>query len=426
MLIYLTKKDCELFDMDQFSTLTEQEFTTFAMTHPAGNFLETPEMKHLLERRGWHCEYVGVKREGQLIAACILSKKKVKIGYAFDIDGGILMDYTDKKCVEAFFTGLKKYVKKNDGLYLTFTPNKQICLRDFNGGEVEKVNQETFDYFTSIGFEHQGFDVHNFDGAPRWLFVKDMAGLTEEELWKSYGKDAKYDIKKTWEYGVTTRELRYEELPLFKKLTEETSARRNFEDKDLAYYQAVYEEFGERAKFMVAELNFATYLENLHEKLRKLQETLNEVNEALIANPKSRKKNNQKREFEDEVRTVRKRIDEAKEMKTSDEPEILAGALFIVHPQEVVYLFSGTYEKYKQYYAPYLIQHKMLTYTVENNIPKYNFYGVDGVFDGSDGVLKLKQSFGGHVEELMGNFQWKAKPMKYALYHALKTIKEKV
>ncbi|HCQ8737365.1 TPA: peptidoglycan bridge formation glycyltransferase FemA/FemB family protein, partial [Enterococcus faecalis] len=33
---------------------------------------------------------------------------------------------------------------------------------------------------------------------------------------------------------------------------------------------------------------------------------------------------------------------------------------------------------------------------------------------------------GGHVEELMGNFQWKAKPMKYALYHALKTIKEKV
>ena len=29
--------------MDQFSTLTEQEFTTFAMTHPAGNFLETPK-----------------------------------------------------------------------------------------------------------------------------------------------------------------------------------------------------------------------------------------------------------------------------------------------------------------------------------------------------------------------------------------------
>ena len=25
----------------------------------------------------------------------------------------------------------------------------------------------------------------------------------------------------------------------------------------------------------------------------------------------------------------------------------------------------------------------------------------------------------------MGNFQWKAKPMKYALYHALKQLKKK-
>lgn len=32
----------------------------------------------------------------------------------------------------------------------------------------------------------------------------------------------------------------------------------------------------------------------------------------------------------------------------------------------------------------------MLIYIVENNIFKYNFYGVDGVFDGSDGVFKFK------------------------------------
>ena len=54
-------------------------------------------------------------------------------------------------------------------------------------------------------------------------------------------------------------------------------------------------------------------------------------------------------------------IDEAKEMKTSDEPEILVRCLIHCSSTEVVYLFSGTYEKYKQYYAPYLIQHKMLT-----------------------------------------------------------------
>lgn len=412
--------------MDQFSTLTEQEFNTYAAESPAGNFLQTSEMKRLLEDRGWSCEYVGVKRANEVIAASVLSKKKVKIGYAYDIDGGILMDYTDKPCVETFFTGLKKHMKQGNGIYLNFTPNKVIRLRDQEGEVVETVNQELFDYLTSLGMVHQGFDHQNFGGAPRWIFVKNVEGLTEQTLFQSYGKAAKYDVKKTQEYGITTRELAYEELPLFKKLTEETSERRGFDDKDLRYYQSVYKEFGERAKFVVAEINFATYLENLHEKLRKLQETLNTINEALIENPKSRKRNNQKKEFEDEVRTVRKRIDEAMSMKDSDDTEILAGALFIIHPQEVVYLFSGTYEKYKQYYAPYLIQHKMLSYTIENSIPRYNFYGVDGIFDGSDGVLKFKQSFGGNVEELMGSFHWTVQPVKYSLYAFLKKVRERM
>ncbi len=121
--------------------------------------------------------------------------------------------------------------------------------------KLKKVNQETFTISHQLVLNTKGLDAYNFDGAPRWLFVKDMAGLTEEELWKSYGKDAKYDIKKTWRWSNNPR-TSLRELPLFKKLTEETSARRNFEDKDLAYYQAVYEEFGERAKIMVAGTKF--------------------------------------------------------------------------------------------------------------------------------------------------------------------------
>jgi alanine adding enzyme len=409
--------------MDQFTKLTEAEFTKQALASPAGNFLQTSEMKHLLEKRGRLCEYVGVKRDEQVIAAAILSKMKIKFGYVYEIDGGIVMDYQDKACVTTFFTGLKKHMKKGKGMYFNFTPNLVIRYCDQDGEVLETVNQDVFDYLVSEGFIHQGFDTRNFEGSPRWCFVKELNGLTESTLFQSYGKAAKYDIKKTNEYGITTRELSYEELPLFFKLTEETSQRRGFANKDLAYYQSVYKEFGDQAKFLVAELNFATYLANLDEKLQNLQATLNKINEALVENPKSRKRNNQKKEFEDEVRTVRKRIDEAKSMGNEQDTEILAGALFIIHPQEVVYLFSGTYEKYKQYYAPYLLQHEMLTFAVQQNIPRYNFYGIDGVFDGSDGVLKFKQSFGGTIEELMGSFQWTLQPFKYSLYSFLKKIK---
>lgn len=63
-----------------------------------------------------------------------------------------------------------------------------------------------------------------------------MVGLIEEDFWKFYGKDVKYDIKKIWEYGVIIWEFCYEELFFFKKLMEEISVWCNFEDKDLVYY----------------------------------------------------------------------------------------------------------------------------------------------------------------------------------------------
>ncbi|BAK20793.1 tRNA-dependent lipid II-Ala--L-alanine ligase [Melissococcus plutonius ATCC 35311] len=91
--------------------------------------------------------------------------------------------------------------------------------------------------------------------------------------------------------------------------------------------------------------------------------------------------------------------------------------------QEVVYLFSGTLEKYKQFYAPYLIQDEMLHYTVNRQIPQYNFYGISGNFDGSDGVLKFKESFNGYAEKKIGTFQLITKPTKYRLYQLLKKIK---
>ena len=77
------------------------------------------------------------------------------------------------------------------------------------------------------------------------------------------------------------------------------------------------------------------------------------------------------------------------------------------HPREVIYLFSGSVEQYKPFYASALIQHDaMLHFCVEHGLSRYNFYGIDGVFDDPDdegrGVLEFKQGFNGYVEELPG------------------------
>ena len=48
---------------------------------------------------------------------------------------------------------------------------------------------------------------------------------------------------------------------------------------------------------------------------------------------------------------------------------------------------------------------------------RYNFYGIDGVFDDPNsegrGVLEFKQGFNGYVEELMGSFVLPVRPLAF-------------
>ena len=104
-----------------------------------------------------------------------------------------------------------------------------------------------------------------------------------------------------------------------------------------------------------------------------------------------------------------KRLQAARELATRGALLPAACSLFVEHPNEVVYLFSGSLEEYKPFYASALIQHEaMLRLCVERGIARYNFYGIDGVFDDpnseGNGVLEFKQGFNGYVEELPGEF----------------------
>ena len=64
---------------------------------------------------------------------------------------------------------------------------------------------------------------------------------------------------------------------------------------------------------------------------------------------------------------------------------------FVYTPQEAVYLFSGSYPEFNKFYAPALLQEYVMTQAIKRGITFYNFLGIMGIFDGSDGVLRFKQ-----------------------------------
>ena len=55
-----------------FQEITEKEYKDFWENHPLKTFLSAPEISKLREKSGWQTDYVGVKKEKQLVAATML------------------------------------------------------------------------------------------------------------------------------------------------------------------------------------------------------------------------------------------------------------------------------------------------------------------------------------------------------------------
>ena len=108
--------------------------------------------------------------------------------------------------------------------------------------------------------------------------------------------------------------------------------------------------------------------------------------------------------------------------KYGTEDQVLAGSLFIYTPQEATYLFSGSYPEFNKFYAPALLQEYVMKEAIKRNIPFYNFLGITGQFDGSDGVLRFKQNLNGYIVRKMGTFRYYPQPLKFKLLRLLKQL----
>ena len=209
--------------------------------------------------------------------------------------------------------------------------------------------------------------------------------------------------------GVTVRELKREELKIFKDITEKTSHRRDFTDQPLKYYEEMYDLFAPRkeALFLLAEVeNGAT---------RGLSEATaeNEGASPVTDRPLGRGRPEGSTGASDPSRE-----------STFSTSTPLSAAMFMLYGSEVVYLFSGSDEQYmKDYNAQYELQWYMIKYAAEQKFQRYNFYGIHGLPDDShkDGVYEFKKGFGGQVLEYIGTREL---PVDHKFYQMKKFLKK--
>ena len=384
------------------TTISKEEFTSFANTVSHRSFIQSVEMADLLEKRGNTVQFIAWKQNDQVQVAAILYSLSMTGGLHMEINSGPL--YQEETLLEPFYAALKGYAKKNGAIELVIKPYDHYQTFDSDGNPISEEQSHFLDTLKNLGYQHDGFQTGYPGGEPVWHYLKTIKEADSKSLLKSFNKNCSRNITTALNYDISIRNITREEIPQFKQIIEETGKRQGFEDKSLSYYYDLYDSFGPNAEFVVAEINSTAALAHLDQKIS-------------LLNPSAKQYEQQLQKLEKQKNIVRETL-AGKESETVP----LACALIIYTPSEVTYLFGGSYTKYQKFSAAFLIQYHAMNRALEEGITLYNFLGIQGIFDGSDGVLRFKQNFNGYIVRKMGTFRYYPSPLKYKLISLIKKL----
>lgn len=384
------------------TTISKEEFTSFANTVSHRSFIQSVEMADLLEKRGNTVQFIAWKQNDQVQVAAILYSLSMTGGLHMEINSGPL--YQEETLLEPFYAALKGYAKKNGAIELVIKPYDHYQTFDSDGNPISEEQSHFLDTLKNLGYQHDGFQTGYPGGEPVWHYLKTIKEADSKSLLKSFNKNCSRNITTALNYDISIRNITREEIPQFKQIIEETGKRQGFEDKSLSYYYDLYDSFGPNAEFVVAEINSTVALAHLDQKIS-------------LLNPSAKQYEQQLQKLEKQKNIVRETL-AGKESETVP----LACALIIYTPSEVTYLFGGSYTKYQKFSAAFLIQYHAMKRALQKGITLYNFLGIQGIFDGSDGVLRFKQNFNGYIVRKMGTFRYYPHPLKYKMISLIKKL----
>lgn len=409
--------------MKVFCELTEQEFDEFSRSYRPTSFLQSLPMGRSQAERGYKVYYYGLKDGDEVIAAGLFTvhpyRKFFKIMTA---SGGMLMDYNNVEDLKLVREGMMEHFKKKGIAQVQMLPSFHLIEHDIDGNIVEGGydNHHLVDNLLKAGFRHHGYHNHYATNDIRWFFHKDMSGIKDsDELLESFDGQNRWATRKTMKLGIQVRDLSLDELDEFNKILEHTAERREFENRGIEYYRSVFHYFSQEgdARFLLAELDLDNYEKNLLEMREEQVKELAEATERHASKP-TKKMENRMRVAQEAIDGFDKKLTELKEDLRPHGPVIpLAAAVFLRYADTITYLFSGAYDEYLHFNAPYAIQWEAMNWALDSGIDVYDFYGTAGAYAGYDdeGVYHFKKGFGGVVVEKPGTFSVNPNPFLYKI-----------
>lgn len=413
--------------------LSPEEFNEFARKCSQSTFFQSSYWGELKALTGWKSHIVGIKEDNEIKGASLLLSKKIPVlnRYIFYAPRGFLIDYNDTLFLNNFVSEIKKYVKKNKGIFIKINPYVEYQEHDIDGNVVEDGynHQKIIDQLVNLGFIHNGFTItYGKDLEPRWISVLDLENKNEEEILSDMRSTTRWGINNSYKHGLKLVEIDESRLDEFKKLMEHTGERRGFIDRSITYYKKMYEVFkkDDYIKIMLVELDVEEYIKNLNNQRQ--QNLLNQAE--AKSRPDSAKSKRVLKELQSQLESLEKRLENLYILREEKGTNIvIAGGLFMTFGTQVVSLFGASYKEYMKFNGQFFLNFKMIKYALNNGYKKYNFYGITGEFNEESemyGLFDFKRGFNSKVVELIGEFTLITRPISYKIYNIMFGIYRKL
>ena len=425
--------------------ISEEEFKEYADKSEQITFHQTVQWANLKKVNNWHSYYIGLRNGKEIMAASlILSKElpliKKKMFYA---PRGFLIDYHNKRLLEEFTKQIKEFAKEKKAIFIKIDPYVPYTEHNNDGQLVENGfdNSECVENLKSLGYKHFGFNLMQDTLQPRWMHIIETKGKSLDEVMQGMESKTRQILRKNEKSGITTREISRDELGIFKDIMQHTSDRREFVDRPLSYYEAMWDNLHDSGilKIFISEIDFDIYKENTKKELEEVKKelesrTYKKENNILKMNDKKYAQANKR--DEEEIKRLGLQLEKIQEYKKEyGSKSVLGGILFLVYGNEVLSLHGGSLANLMQFQSAYSTHFEGIKYAVLNNYERYNFYGITGDFRKENplyGLYLFKKSFGGVVVELIGEFDLVTSPFWYKTYnlafkayHSLKNFMKK-
>ena len=403
--------------------INKKEFNSISKSFDCTTFYQTSNWATLKSYTGWKALFLGYYEGDSLKAASLFLLKKMPVfnSYLSYSPRGILTNYdnldTLEKCTKEFI----EYLKTKNVFQLIIDPYIRLNNRDIDGNITEDSfdNKKIVDKLTAIGFKHTGYNLYYENLQPRWLFRLNIKDKTYEELVNNFKKEAKRRANKKDYFGIEVRELRENEIDIFKNLMEKTAKRKGFIDRPLGYYKQMYTALNPEKilRYMVAEIDIDKCRNNVNLEIEKLNKTIEKLSLHEDRNAGRIKEENVT------LNSNKKLLEDLNKLEQYGKKVPLSVVCLLTFGKEAIMLLAGNDEDYLQNFnTSNIIVAELIRLCKQEGYDYYNFYGITGNFDPkseSYGLYTYKKQYGGEVVELIGQFEYTINSTMKHLYNIM-------